>query len=471
MPDGVKSPGRSPEIFDFYSRALREGQTDHARVGWESAALQKLRFEALLQAFDTQPRSHATLLDVGCGLGDLVPYLAATGRDFEYTGVDIHPAMIAEARQRYPDARFEVADVFELADGAYDFVLCSGALSLRFASEEDSYAFIDKLHQIARLASAFNLQSKDGFNSGRGHALRSDFWHVAPVEVYTRLRATVPNIVLREDVVPTDAFYALYHDFCPALGRTALTELERAEVLAQRGEHALAFAALDGLTGPRAAFLRGICCAHLLRDDEATLWLERANEEAPESLDIIEALVHLSLIDEDLDAAESLVLNMRSTNADLAEMRDNIRYPLHEVLLASGALERADRVAEGVESEFVALLMKAGRALASDDTSRAENLLRRALGLRPYDARPRPLLIVALARAERWVECLREAADLLVYLPANEVARVLGLDAMRKLAKQSRYGNPQGREAAEALASVRSHTILGPLVQRLLPKP
>jgi uncharacterized protein YceH (UPF0502 family)/SAM-dependent methyltransferase len=50
--------------------------------------------------------------DVGCGPGHVALHLAAAGA--EVTGFDLSPAMVAEARRRQPDLRFEVADLRSL---------------------------------------------------------------------------------------------------------------------------------------------------------------------------------------------------------------------------------------------------------------------------------------------------------------------------------------------------------------------
>ncbi|HEY3799007.1 MAG TPA: trans-aconitate 2-methyltransferase [Caulobacteraceae bacterium] len=50
------------------------------------------------------------VVDVGCGPGNSTELLASRFPDAEVTGIDSSPAMLAEARQRLPDARFEAAD-------------------------------------------------------------------------------------------------------------------------------------------------------------------------------------------------------------------------------------------------------------------------------------------------------------------------------------------------------------------------
>ena len=75
---------------------------------------------------DLQGHRAQRLLDIGVGAGRTTLHFAELAD--EYVGVDISPAMIDACRVRFPDLRFEIADVRDLsrfADGAFDVVLFS----------------------------------------------------------------------------------------------------------------------------------------------------------------------------------------------------------------------------------------------------------------------------------------------------------------------------------------------------------
>lgn len=65
---------------------------------------------AALAAFAETVRG--PVLDVGCGPGTVTAHLAGLGLDV--SGVDLSPEMVAHARRRYPDLRFEVASATAL---------------------------------------------------------------------------------------------------------------------------------------------------------------------------------------------------------------------------------------------------------------------------------------------------------------------------------------------------------------------
>jgi SAM-dependent methyltransferase len=75
-----------------------------------------------------QPRTNEQVLDVGCGPGDIFPFLP----DVRYVGVDLSPDYIAAARKRYgTQGEFKCQDVADLAasePGSFDLVMANGLL-------------------------------------------------------------------------------------------------------------------------------------------------------------------------------------------------------------------------------------------------------------------------------------------------------------------------------------------------------
>jgi len=57
------------------------------------------------------PTPEASVLDVGCGYGDLYPLLRKAGNFGEYLGVDLHAPHIESAQREFPQARWVVNDV------------------------------------------------------------------------------------------------------------------------------------------------------------------------------------------------------------------------------------------------------------------------------------------------------------------------------------------------------------------------
>ncbi len=73
----------------------------------------------------------ATVLDVGCGRGDLYAYLLAHGYKGRYSGLDLVPHFIDEAQQRFPSASFTAGDINSVELEPCDYALASGPFDYR----------------------------------------------------------------------------------------------------------------------------------------------------------------------------------------------------------------------------------------------------------------------------------------------------------------------------------------------------
>src|SRR5215469_10390721 len=85
---------------DYYHRSFEQHGDTPKGVDWKDSASQHLRFRQLLK--DLAIDSPFTVLDVGCGTGALVDFLAEqTPASFRYHGIDFVALMIARASDKY----------------------------------------------------------------------------------------------------------------------------------------------------------------------------------------------------------------------------------------------------------------------------------------------------------------------------------------------------------------------------------
>jgi SAM-dependent methyltransferase len=154
------SAGDTTRAAQLYNSRFEQFGRDIRTVGWGSEADQRLRFEVLLRGFDPAGK---TVLDVGCGLGALVPFLQERCGDFRYLGIDVAERLVADARAAHggPGREFLVGDLFSLELPPADLVLLSGALSLKSEGIED-YArrTLERMFGLAREAACLNFLSK-----------------------------------------------------------------------------------------------------------------------------------------------------------------------------------------------------------------------------------------------------------------------------------------------------------------------
>jgi len=114
-------------IIDSHRDSLaRHGHSPHA-LFWSSREVQETRFRMLA---GIGIASGDTVLDVGCGFADLYDWLAGQGIQVSYTGLDLSPDLLKEARRRHPALPLVGGEIFALhPEPSFDWVVLSGALN------------------------------------------------------------------------------------------------------------------------------------------------------------------------------------------------------------------------------------------------------------------------------------------------------------------------------------------------------
>ena len=149
------------EISSLYNKRFEKYGRDIKTVGWGNYASQKLRFEILFQGIDPKGKM---ILDVGCGLGNLIPYLKeSTGGDFSYIGIDIAEKLIDDARLKYGEIqnKFYVGDIFSIKLPTVDISVLSGALSYKtHGIEKYTQKTMAQMYLKSKEAASLNFLTK-----------------------------------------------------------------------------------------------------------------------------------------------------------------------------------------------------------------------------------------------------------------------------------------------------------------------
>lgn len=76
---------------------------------------------------DRVAAANASVLELGCGPGNVTKYLLSKRPGFRLHGIDYSPNMVALARSNNPTAQFSVMDCRSLTEvtGSYDGIICS----------------------------------------------------------------------------------------------------------------------------------------------------------------------------------------------------------------------------------------------------------------------------------------------------------------------------------------------------------
>lgn len=149
------------EAAELYNKRFEQHGRDIKTVGWGSEQSQRLRFEVLFRGLNPKGK---TILDVGCGLGDLIPFLESqTDGDFNYIGIDIAEKLVDDARLIYGQAGrvFHAGDIFSITIPPIDIAVLSGALSFKLPSiNEYAFATMKRMFELSREAACLNFLTK-----------------------------------------------------------------------------------------------------------------------------------------------------------------------------------------------------------------------------------------------------------------------------------------------------------------------
>lgn len=193
-------PYGKSEVLDFFGRNLRRHGDHPQTVRW-TARGQRARYEAFLALCgDLTGKS---ILDFGCGKGDLCGFLRDRGVSCAYTGVDLHPDLIALAKSKHPGAEFVARDIEEEPLGRiFDVVVACGVFNLRAGGIQQTVeAVLPLLFACTREVLHAN------FLTARARCHDVELHYVDPDWLlgFAR-RQLAPQALVREDLVPEDAF-------------------------------------------------------------------------------------------------------------------------------------------------------------------------------------------------------------------------------------------------------------------------
>lgn len=147
----------------FFTESLKtHGAYNPKSVRWERDGDQQVRFKILCEIADLSGKS---ILDLGCGVGDLYGFLSQRFKNFEYLGVDPLPDMVLNARKKYSEAIFEQGDISS-TPGSFDYILASGAMSFNVSGGKRFYFdMLGLCFAKAKRGVAANFLNRDYYDS------------------------------------------------------------------------------------------------------------------------------------------------------------------------------------------------------------------------------------------------------------------------------------------------------------------
>jgi len=188
------------KAFDRYSELLGKHGDSILSLGWDHGG-DDVRKNVILSGFDFENKS---ILDIGCGYGDLNSYLK--GKKYSYTGIDVVPEMIKLAEGKY-DREFINTDFTRyMPERRFDIIIASGIFNVF----DGGYALIDSYFEKA--LAMCNEGICFNFLSDKVEWKLKNHFHSSPEAIMAMAYNYSRNIILRNDYMPFEFTIFVYKE-------------------------------------------------------------------------------------------------------------------------------------------------------------------------------------------------------------------------------------------------------------------
>ena len=117
--------------------------------------------------------SDPSILEIGCGPGNVTKYLLAKRNDFKIEGIDVAPNMIKLAQVNNPQATFKVMDCRKISalEKKYDAIICG--FCIPYLSKKDCSKMIKDCSSLLKNNGIFYLSAIEGDYENSGFEIGS----------------------------------------------------------------------------------------------------------------------------------------------------------------------------------------------------------------------------------------------------------------------------------------------------------
>ena len=184
------------DLKQYYQSLYQAHGNSVEAVQHVSQASQYKRFD-ILTDIDTQLNS---IIDIGCGLGDMYHYLNSKGYQGSYLGLDFVDEFIQAASEKFRAhsqanfARFDLTK--EKIPATHDYILLSGVFNNNTPdAKQFMLSTIDAMFQACKKGVAFNAMST------YVDFLNDVLFYIDPLEVFDHCKKLGAHVVLKHDYI------------------------------------------------------------------------------------------------------------------------------------------------------------------------------------------------------------------------------------------------------------------------------
>jgi SAM-dependent methyltransferase len=190
-----------------YQKNFKKYGVDPKSLSWGSRGAAHQRFRAMWKEIDFNGKS---VLDVGCGFGEMAKFLHKRYEGVKYTGVDIVPEFVAQAKKDHPYYEFMELDYFSNPlKEKFDVVMASGTLNsqLNKGNMEFRKKAIKVMFEHSKKACIFNML---GGHPQPETPEDSNIWYADSLEILEYCMSLTRRVVLRAEYHPKDFTIVMY---------------------------------------------------------------------------------------------------------------------------------------------------------------------------------------------------------------------------------------------------------------------
>jgi SAM-dependent methyltransferase len=190
-------------IANYYQDLVQKYGHDPRACDYGRPQSQEIKFRVLSEAMPVKGRS---VLDVGCGFADFHRFLRDRFGEVRYSGIDVCPAMVEEARRLDPHCEVKLANILDASiRERFDLVTANGIFYLLGDEAWPTMQeIVRRMYAVAEHAVAFNSLSSWAEDKEAGE------FYADPAEVLRFCRTLTPWVVLRHDYHPRDFTIYMY---------------------------------------------------------------------------------------------------------------------------------------------------------------------------------------------------------------------------------------------------------------------